>query len=500
MTGIIRYDNSCRLTDITDLEVFKALDKELSFHIQGSEYSAAYQGYFNDAGEFITWDGRRHLLGSTGKFPVGLLPRVLDFYQERRGETLHIIDKRTPKQSSNSFDILDHLQALEKEPRPYQELAAEKAIEEDRGVIRIATGGGKTLVAALIAAKLGKRTIVYVIGKDLLYQLQKFFSQVFGDEIGIIGDGKCEIRDINIATVWSIGQALGLKKNNTLDDSNDDEKKMDPGKFRKIKQMLLDSKVHIMDECHLAACDTVQTISRHIKAEYVYGMSASPWRDDGADLLIEAFLGRKIIDISARELIDKGYLVEPNIRFLAPKPYQYKSGKFPRIYSRYIVDNEQRNAMVVKGATRLVEQGFVPLVLFHTIRHGDILFDELKKKVPTALLSGKDKSKTREKIKGELENGKIKCLIASKIFDIGIDLPILSGLVIAGAGKSSVRALQRIGRVIRPYPGKSMAAILDFADQAPYLSNHANTRRRIYEWEFTVKWPGAEKGSGQTNS
>jgi superfamily II DNA or RNA helicase len=122
----------------------------------------------------------------------------------------------------------------------------------------------------------------------------------------------------------------------------------------------------------------------------------------------------------------------------------------------------------------------------------------LKKKVPTALLSGKDTSKVRERIKGELENGKIKCLIASKIFDIGIDLPILSGLVIAGAGKSSVRALQRIGRVIRPYPGKTMAAILDFADQAPYLSDHARVRRRIYEWEFEVTWPG--KGSGRTNS
>src|SRR5690606_34129193 len=145
-----------------------------------------------------------------------------------------------------------------------------------------------TLIAALIAAKLGKPTIIYVIGRDLLYQLQKFFKNIFDQEIGIIGDGKCEIKDINIATVWSVGQALGLKKNASLDDSSDKEKNLDPEKFRKVKEMLLNTSVHIMDECHLAACDTVQTISRHIKAEYVYGMSASPWRDDGADMLIEA--------------------------------------------------------------------------------------------------------------------------------------------------------------------------------------------------------------------
>jgi superfamily II DNA or RNA helicase len=496
LTAIVRFDNSCKIIDETDLELFEALDKELSFRLQGAEFSAAYQGYFNEAGEFVTWDGKRHLLQSNGKFPVGLLPRVQEFFAIR-GKNVPIIDQRTPRESVNSIEISGNLSSIKKNPRPYQVLAVNKAVENDRGVIRLATGGGKTLVAALIAAKLGKPTIVYVIGKDLLYQLQEFFKNVFQTNIGIIGDGKCEIHDINVATVWSVGQALGLERNNSLDDSNDKEEKMDPGKFRKIKQMLLDCSVHIMDECHLAACDTVQTIARHIKAEYVYGMSASPWRDDGADLLIEAFLGQKVVDVSARELIDSGYLVEPNIRFLAPKPYKFKTGKYPKVYSNYIVENDQRNEMIVKGATKMVEQGFVPLVLFHTIKHGDILFDELKKNVSTALLSGKDNSKIREKIKGELEDGKIKCLVASKIFDIGVDLPILSGLVIAGAGKSSVRALQRIGRVIRPYPGKTMSAVLDFADQAPYLCNHAEIRRRIYESEFKVTWP---KEIGRTNS
>lgn len=496
MASIIRFDNSCKIID-EDEDVLKLLDKELSFSIQGAEFSAAYQGYFNDAGEFVTWDGRRHLLSSTGKFPVGLLSRVQEFFA-RRNQYIPIIDQRTDRGKPTPTDISGNLKRLDMSVRPYQELAAEKAIQTDRGVIRLATGGGKTLVAALIAAKLGKPTIIYVIGRDLLYQLQKFFTKIFNQEIGIIGDGKCDIRDINVATVWSVGQALGLKKNVSLDDGKDSEKKLDPEKFRKVKEMLLNTSVHIMDECHLAACDTVQTISRHIKAEYVYGMSASPWRDDGADMLIEAFLGPRIIDISANELIKSGYLVQPDIRFLAPTPYKFKSGQYPKVYSKYIVENEQRNSMVVKGTLKMVEQGFIPLVLFHNIKHGDVLYDQLKKSTSVALLSGKDTSNVREKMKGQLEDGKLKCIIASKIFDIGIDLPILSGLVIAGAGKSSVRALQRIGRVIRPYKGKTMSAVIDFADQAPYLIDHAEVRRKIYESEFIVKWP--TKGIGQTNS
>ena len=464
------------------------MDTELSFKLLGAEFSKAYKGYTNDLGEFVTWDGKRHLLSSSGKFPVGLLPRVMDFYAAKGIHPL-IIDERPPIEKSTPTDIADNLRNIGKEARHYQEFAANKAVETDRGIIRLATGGGKTLIAALITAKLGKPTVVYVIGKDLLYQLQDFFSHIFSEPIGIIGDGKCEIRNINIATVWSVGQALGLKGKVTIDDESETEKKIDPDKFRKIKEMLLNSSVHIMDECHLAACDTVQIIARNIRAEYVYGMSASPWRDDGADLLIEAFLGRKIVDVSARELIKQGYLVPPNIRFLAPKPYQFMSGKYPKIYTKYVVENEQRNSMVLRATTSMVEQGFVPLVLFHTIKHGDVLFDKLKNLVPTGLLSGKDSAKQREKIKDELECGKIKCLVASKIFDIGVDLPILSGLVIAGAGKSSVRALQRIGRVIRPYTGKNMSAIIDFADQAPYLIQHAEIRREIYESEFDVTWP-----------
>lgn len=488
MTAIIKFDNSCKIVEEDNLEVLQALDKELSFQIQGAEFSEAYKGYINDAGEFVSWDGKRHLLTSSGKFPVGLLPRVLDFFDKRK-IPISIIDQRSPRRFLEEIDISNALISLNTNPRPYQIQAAEIAVQNDRGIIRMATGAGKTLLAALITAKLGRSALICVIGKDLLYQIQNLFKQVFGDEIGIIGDGKCEIKDINVATIWSICQALGLRKNISLDDSDDKEKKTDPSKFRNIKEMLLTTKTLILDECHLAACYSVQMISRNIKCENVYGLSASPWRDDGADLLIEAVLGKKIVDVSARELINQGYLVEPNIRFLAPEPYKFKSGKYQNIYSRYIVENEQRNAMVVKAATRLVEQGFIPLVLFHSIKHGDILFDLLKKNIPTALLSGKDSSNIRERIKKDLENNQIKCICASKIFDIGIDLPILSGLIIAGAGKSSVRALQRIGRVIRPYPGKNMAAVVDFFDQAPYLTKHAEIRKSIYETEFNVQVP-----------
>lgn len=488
-TKILWYQNSCEILDEESTDIIQGLDRHLSFLIQGAEHSKAFKGYVNARGEEVTWDGRKHLLKCPGlRFAPGLLDRVKRFY-EAKGAPLEVVDCRAAVEPGKSLDIYPRLTEMGKTPYPYQIEAAEIATKTCQGIIKLPTGSGKTILAAMITAKLGKRTIIYVIGKDLLYQLHDLFQSVFQQPIGMIGDGKCEIHDINIATIWSVGRALGMSAKITLDDEDEKEKKIDPAKFRQIKQMLLDTKLHLADECQLAACDTVQTIAQHIKPEYVYGMSASPCRDDNADLLIESFLGSKIVDISARTLISQGYLVPPIIRFLAPPRFPQTKKPYQTIYKNYIVENNDRNEIINKGAIRLVEQGYKPLVLFRSLNHGEILYELISKNIPCVLLSGKDKVKERRGARDDLESGKIKCIIASNIFDQGVDIPCLSGLVAASSGKSSVRALQRIGRVIRKHPGKKQAAVIDFADQVPYLYNHALARKEIYETEFDVSWP-----------
>jgi len=347
-----------------------------------------------------------------------------------------------------------------------------------------------TIVAALLTAKLGKSTIIYVIGKDLLYQIHKLFDSLFDEEIGIIGDGKCEIKRINVATIWSVGKCLGFKSTKTLDDEVSKEKEIAKEKRRDIKKMLLETRVHILDECHLAACETVQEIAVNVKAEHFYGMSASPWRDDGADILIESVLGRKVVDISAKYLIERDYLVRPVIRFLSVPHFRGKaSAKYKTVYKDYVTVNKERNEMIMVAATKLVEQGFKTLVLFHTKAHGKRLQEMISENVRCGILSGDDKIDVRKEVCRQLESGEIDCIVASKIFDIGVDLPSLSALVIGGGGKSSVRALQRVGRVIRTYKDKVIAPVIDFADQAPYLYDHSIIRRDILREEFEVSWP-----------
>lgn len=491
MAKIIIKGNTAQIIEESDVEFILALDKHLSFYVQGAEHTAAFKGYLNRDGDWVKWDGFKKLLTPTLQFASGLVERVKDFYAEA-GRPVDVIDNRKAKSIGTPRNILDNLRKIGKEPYPYQTEILDVIDKYDRGIIKVATGGGKSLIAALIAAKLGKKTIIYVIGKDLLYQFHEFFSQCFDEPIGIIGDGQCVIHDINIASIWTVGQAIGMKKNEILLDSDDDEESLNKAKYADILKMMKETKLHIIDECHMSACETIQQIFKHSAAEHLYGLSGSPWRDDGADLLIESILGKYIVNIPASRLIKNGYLAQALIRFRVTPPYPYELDRqYQSVYKKYVVENDARNGLILEAAKTLVKKGYQTLVLFSSLKHGKILHELFEQHMTCAILDGSNNKEEREKVKKDLMAHKIDCVLASRIFDIGVDIPSLSGLVIACGGKSTVKALQRVGRVIRKYPGKTFAVIIDFADQAPFLDTHSRTRFRIYTSEegFDVQWP-----------
>jgi len=486
----------CQIVDEKDSEFLKKLDVEISFIVPGSEYSKAFKGYTNEAGDFICWDGRHHLLSTKLNFAPGLLHRVEQFYKLHKKQ-YNLVDHRFKIEIAKPADILPVLYEQNKIPYDYQLDAVNTAANHDYGIVRIATGGGKSICIALLTAKLNKSTCIYVIGTSLLYQIHKLFSSLFDEKIGVVGDGICDIQSggINIVSCWSANIALGLKTNKNQDE-DEPEKKIPPEKYKHIKNMLLKTQVHIFDECQIIHADSLQSILKYINAERIYGFSASPYSENSSDILIESYLGNKIVDISAKELIDKGYLVPPKIRFLTvpPNPDIKRKEPYKSVYTKYIINNDVRNDMIIKGTQKLCEQDFKTLVLFQSLNHGQILYERLKKILPCEIISGASTNEERDIVRDKIESGKIQCVVASKILDIGIDWPCLSGLVLAPAGKSPIRSIQRIGRVMRKSPLKTMAAVLEFADQCVHLLGHSEARYEIYKREqFDVSWPNKKQ-------
>ena len=125
------------------------------------------------------------------RYPTGLYS-ILNKILTECGYTHDVIDARcVPKFGTQ-------LQMHSKKLRDYQEEVVTKAIESERGVIKIATGGGKTVIAAAIVARLNLKTLFIVYSIDLLQQTADEFEKMFQIKVGRIGGGICDIKRINI--------------------------------------------------------------------------------------------------------------------------------------------------------------------------------------------------------------------------------------------------------------------------------------------------------------
>lgn len=483
MSKIIVSNNYSKIVEENDTEFLTHLDNHLSFKYVGAEFTPAFKSY--------NWNGREYLLSKKLVFMTGLVNYVKDFYIKYNKE-LEIIDHRKLFKFDNSIDLSENLNKLNIIPYDYQLAAVENASKHDRMIFKHATGSGKTVISAIITAKFNKPTAIYVISKDLLYQFHSFFSKLFNEKIGIIGDKFCDIQRISIISIQTAGRALGMKKNEILiDDETDTEKYNDDNK-EDILNFLKTSEVHIFDECHCCAAKTVRNIYKIITPYKLFGLSGTPVRDDGADLLLTGIFGDIVHEISASELIKRKVLAKPFIKFNYIKGNSKFNDKYPTVYSDNIVNNNYRNNIIVNEAKNLLSKGYVILVLFKTIKHGKILCDLFQSKnIDCEFLTGNDAAKVRNNAKNNILLGKSNCIIASQIFDLGIDIPNLNALILAGSGKSSVKTLQRIGRVIRDGKNKSFAAVVEFFDDVRYLKGHTKRRIEIYktEPEFDIKLP-----------
>lgn len=421
-------------------------------------------------------------------FPLGLLPMVIKILRDNEIE----FDVKNAK--SNFVKLKLPIISDKYGRRPYQDECITEAIKQFIGVIRLPTGGGKTVVAGHIMSAIGMPSLFLVHTKDLLYQAIDAFSDMFGSEkVGQIGDSKVDIREITVATTQSMCRVFDAKyeqyEYEDVEEWEDEQTDITGSRGHWIREAMSQIGIVFHDECHRVAAPTVMGLMEAlINPVYRIGLSASPWRDDGADMAIQACLGDVIYSKTASDLTPE-YLVPPIIRTLDVPPMGFKrNANFMQVYSHYIVHNEERNKMIVDNAVSMVHRQKPTMVLVTRIQHGNLLQDQLSEELGfrVPFISGKDSSSVRKSILDDIRKGRLGVFIASTIADEGLDIKPLQGLVLGGAGKSSTKALQRIGRLLRPYKGKVDAEVVDFSDNAKFLVNHSARRLDLYSTE--EKW------------
>jgi superfamily II DNA or RNA helicase len=479
ITITILNNKFCKITNAEE-PLLKRLRRVLSYKQAGYEFSYQHKNY--------NWDGTIYLMGKKNEFALGLLSKVKEFLIANQ-QQFTIDDQRVPVPFGQEIDIADKLKQLKTIPRDYQIEILNACLANDKGIIRSCTGSGKTTCAAMITAKMNYPANIYVIGLDLLQQFYNLFMEIFDEPIGFIGNGKCEVHRINIVSIWTAGRALGVKEIIAADEEVGDEEEDNSVNYPKIIKCLRAAKLHMFDECHTITSQTIKTIYEIIDPERIYGLSGTPFRDDGTTLLSNSILGEQIIDVPASRLIKAGYLAQPIIKFIkVPKMHIGGQPNYQTIYKEYITENIIRNNLIVENTKELLTKGYQVLVLFKHLAHGKNLkelFDEAE--IAYEYLSGKDQLDVRIEAKNRLSNKESNLILASTIYDIGVNIPTLSALVLCGSGRSTIKSLQRCGRILRPLPGKKFAAIVDFYDDVKYLKNHSKIRYNIYKSEDGFK-------------
>lgn len=446
-------------------EVRVLVSELLSYQVEGAEQSQAFRSN--------KWDGRSSFLDfQTGVFPAGFVP-IVRRELTRLGHEVQVIRKPLPAPLGPELGTVDPL-GFGFDPRyDYQPESVRRLLRFGRMIARVATGGGKSAIATLAVATINRPTLFLTTRQVLMHQMKASFERA-GYTPGVIGDGIwAPRRSLNVGMVQTIAARLA-----------EDHPERD-----KTLKLLSIFELVIGEEAHEASGSSYYDIlNRCPNAHYRLALTATPFMREAAEanMRLMAAFGPIGIEVSEETLIERGILARPVFKIIRTgAPATLRRGtRWPTCYELGVVDNPDRNRAIIFEAHRAAGNSLPVMTLVQRRRHGEVLLEMCRQAgLRAEFIFGDSQSDKRREALIRLANGKTQVLIGSTILDVGVDVPAVGMVILAGGGKAEVGTRQRIGRGLR---AKKSAAnvcfVVDFADDAnKTLMEHALTRRAILE-------------------
>lgn len=467
------------------------VSKLLSYQVQGCEQVTAFKrGH---------WDGRTSLFEMrTGVFPAGFVP-LIQQRLAKNGHEVQLVRKPLPPALGTARPLFDPFGYTAPEYE-YQPQTIDKLVRHGRLIAQIATGGGKSRVAKIAVARIRRPTLFLTTRGVLMYQMQEHFQDMFAGlakhepgceefakyRVGVLGDGQWDPRRlVNVGMVQTLSQRL-----EDPDPKWDVEKKQKHLVRRAQTERLLEMfELVILEEAHEASGNSYyEILNRCVNAHYRLALTATPFMKENQEdnMKLMAVSGPIGIRVSEKQLIDSGVLARPIFKIIqAEKPKGlYRTTAWPRCYDMGIMNSVPRNAEVIREAIRGARYKLPTLILIQREDHGKMLAASLATNgLRSIFINGKSKQPERKAALAKLANGELDVVVGSTILDVGVDVPSIGMIIIAGGGKAEVQLRQRIGRGLRKKKnGPNVAFVVEFWDQYnDTLMKHSAQRRQIIE-------------------
>ena len=230
------------------------------------------------------------------------------------------------------------------------------------------------------------------------------------------------------------------------------------------KKYFQDIGLCIVDEVHLIVAESLSRCLQYIYPRYLIGLSATPYRPDGLDQLLNLYFGDyKIV----RKLYCKHQVYRINTGF-TPKVELTRDGRVD--WGAILAQqggNEDRNDLICRIIQSQPQRTF--LVLVKRVEQGHYLLNKLK-----------DGGESITNLIGSQQefDAEARILIGTcQKVGVGFDHPRLDTLLLATDIEEYF--IQYLGRVFRRKDSNPM--IFDLVDNNPILLRHFKTRQKIYK-------------------
>lgn len=312
-----------------------------------------------------------------------------------------------------------------------------------RQVLGLATGGGKTVVAAHIAKSAVER------GKRVLFIV---------DRIELVGQA--------VRTFDRIGLRCGILQGDNTDYSRDDDIIVASIQTIRARSAPDWIDVVIIDECHILHRAHIDLMASWNRLPFI-GLSATPLRKGLAKHFSNLVCGPSI-----RELTEGGFLVP--VKAFAPqadaiaetlKSVKCKAGPGGFDYVESELGEAMNTKALVGDIVRTWQdkgEGRPTLVFATNISHSKSICEDFDAAgVSIAHIDAYTPEKDRRRIIAGFRAGEPRILTSVNVLGIGFDVPDAACLILARPTLSEALHVQQLGRGIRTAPGKRDCIVLD---------------------------------------
>lgn len=364
------------------------------------------------------------------------------------------------------------------EPRDYQaamfDEVADLCAKRLSGVVVAMTGWGKTVLGFHAAYSIQRKTLVITTKEDIYDQWLKGAEKFLGlkpHEIGEIRGDKCQV----IGTKFCVALIQSMSKEDKY-----------PDWITKGFGLV------IFDETHRVAATQFSVVADLFPARMRLGLSATPDRADGKELLVYAHIGPIRAKASVEQLVPKVLRFQSN--WECPRVFRsdkntgqktvvrlpHQAGKTTHL-EKLIAQDPVRNQLICELVKSAFDKGR-KIVIFSTLHQHLHALEKACRQ--TYGIPGKDiglyigANTKAAKVQRDKEATKPVLFTTFAMMGEGTDIPWLDTCILA-MPRSNVK--QPVGRIRRQHPNKNQPIVMDIMDHdSPVFSGYVNQRAKWY--------------------